>query len=128
MSRVRSQREAKAPSHSHRDFVARIHSPLSKVYLLREQFRQLRRLSLDKKNIIHFVPLDPGVYVKTGTGDRLVKPNKLLGLTLRRLANYPLGGGGGGGGHGIAPDRSCYRNLSHAPETINKLAYSTLCI
>ena len=34
-----------APSHSPRDFAARIHSPLSKFYVAREQSRQLRRLS-----------------------------------------------------------------------------------
>ena len=35
-----------APSHSSRDFAARIHSPLPKVYLAREQSRQLRRLEI----------------------------------------------------------------------------------
>ena len=35
-----------APFHSPRDFAARIHSPLSKFYLAREQSRQLRRLIL----------------------------------------------------------------------------------
>ena len=53
LSRERDQREAMAdeppmplavPSHSPRDFTARIHSPLSKFYVAREQSRQLRRL------------------------------------------------------------------------------------
>ena len=41
-------RDSKAsPFHSPRDFAARIHSPLSKFYLAREQSRQLRRLGID---------------------------------------------------------------------------------
>ena len=46
-------RESKAaPSHSPRDFAARIHSPLSKFYLAREQSRQLRRLVNAQKILV----------------------------------------------------------------------------
>ena len=44
-----------APFHSPRDFAARIHSPLSKFYLAREQSRQLRRLRQKQKSLRRYM-------------------------------------------------------------------------
>ena len=60
-----------ATSHSPRDFAARIHSPLSKFYVAREQSRQLRRLTLSgivHSQYINIITLTRGVLNKFRTG------------------------------------------------------------